>query len=144
MIFLFTSLAWRFFTFRLRARGTGGTSTVSTRLISPDLQDDEVQRAGNQAHVSRLQGALPQRDGEGRHFQDNLWAIFSSGRFVSVNFSINLNSCSAAASESIHLALHPVQLLRSHLILTNIDGAACEWLWRGGGKLDRVEMKKNH
>lgn len=67
---------------RSRAGGVGGAATVPARLVSANMQNHEVQRVRDQANVPRLQGTLPERNGERRHFQANLCAIFSSGRLV--------------------------------------------------------------
>lgn len=81
---------------RSRAGGVGGAATVPARLVSANMQNHKVQRIGDQANVPRLQGALSERDGERRHFQANLCAIFSSGRWVKA-FLFAIQSISLAA-----------------------------------------------
>lgn len=102
---------------RSRAGGVGGAATVPARLVSANMQNDKVQRVRDQAHVPRLQGTLPERNGERRHFQANLCAIFSSGRLVkaflivqSISFAVAFRLIEGVAGRVLYFCLDACHL----------------------------------
>ena len=76
---------------RPRAGRVGSAATLSSRFISADLQNHQIYRSWNQKNVPGLQSSLPKWNGERGHFQSNLCAIFSSGRFVPKTFTTLFN-----------------------------------------------------